>query len=225
MTEIGEPGQTGEGERRPAPPAAFRAALAVPAALVMSLVIAVALGCGVEGEGIGSQPAAPPQAEPTYLPGFLATPIGPPGLVPPLPPTPPPTPTQGPHFGYTPTAEDMRRGAEKGEEFKKTWTTISGPETAGALIVIAGREVQLPADAYIEEFALKIEFRSDVPRPAGADAPAIAIRRGNSQILVNLATGFTWNESIAPGETGAFGFLFAALNAPEKPRPLFGGTR
>jgi hypothetical protein len=201
-------------------------ALAVPAALIISLVIALAVGCGVEGEGVGSQPAAPPQAEPTYLPGFLATPIGPPGFVPPLPPTPPPTPTQGPHFGYTPTAEDMRRGAEKGEELKKTWTAVSGPTTAGALILIAGREVQLPADAYIDAFYTHEDYGvGGPPRLAGAEVPFLVIVRGNSKILVNLRTGFTWNESIAPGETGAFGFLFAALNAPEKPRPLFGGTR
>ena len=205
-----------------APRAALRAALAVPATLVISLVIALAAGCGVEGEGVGSQPAAPPQTEPTYMPGFLGTPIGPPGLVPPLPPTPPPTPTQGPHFGYTPTAEDMRRGAASGEERKKTWTAVSGPTTAGALILIAGREVQLPADAYIDGFVAKIEFGPDV-RPYGFDAPLIEIKRGNSKIVVALYTGVTWNESIAPGETGAFAFLFAALNAPEKPRPLFGG--
>lgn len=225
MTFIPRRGQASKREGRPAPPATVRPALAVPAALVMSFVIAVALGCGVESEGMGSQPAAPPQAEPTYIPGFLATPIGPPGEVPPLPPTPPPTPTQGPHFGYTPTAEDMRRGAQKGEELKKAWTAASGPTTAGALIVVAGREVQLPADAYIDGFVAKIEFGPDVARPAGADAPFIAIVRGNSKILVALYTGVTWNESVAPGETGAFDFLFAALNAPAKPRPLFGGTR
>jgi hypothetical protein len=116
----------------------------------------------------------------------------------------------------------MARGAARGEELKKTWTAVSGPTTAGALILIACREVQLPANAYIEALELKSDSFG-APRLEGAEAPLIEIRRGNSKILVNLSTGFTWNESIAPGETGAFGFLFAALNAPEKPRPLFGG--
>jgi hypothetical protein len=121
----------------------------------------------------------------------------------------------------------MARGAARGEELKKTWTAVGGPTTAGALIVIAGREVQLPADAYIDGgIVTHADYGVGGPQPPpGAGAPFIAIRRGNSQILVNIVTGVTWNESIAPGETGAFGFLFAALNAPEKPRPLFGGTR
>jgi hypothetical protein len=80
----------------------------------------------------------------------------------------------------------------------------SGPATRGAVIHVAGREVQLPPDAFIERSVAAVLCGGGLPCP---ETPFYILRRGNSTVSVSLRSGARFDEQIAPGEEGAFDFL------------------
>ncbi len=85
---------------------------------------------------------------------------------------------------------------------------LDGPHTAGSQIQIAGKAIQLPADAFV---AAHIAFVSWPPGQPPPQTPIVAIQRKNSFIWVSEPSGVVVDEVVAPGEEGAFDFLKAAL--------------
>lgn len=84
---------------------------------------------------------------------------------------------------------------------------VSGPETMGTTIFIAGRLIKLPADAYVFARADEVLCIAGDPCPA---TPLIGIARGGSKISVS-GSGEIVFEEVATGEEGAFDFLKEAL--------------
>jgi hypothetical protein len=107
---------------------------------------------------------------------------------------PPPTPERPPL-----TPEELPGPPEPFNQIRSR-----GPATRGAVINIAGRTVQLPPDAYIEENMAFVQCVEGLPCP---EAPYYRLRRGESTVGVSLRSGARFAEKIAPGEEGAFDFL------------------
>lgn len=81
---------------------------------------------------------------------------------------------------------------------------VSGPNTAGTTISIAGTEVQLPPDAYVESFIVNV---SCYPGQTCPEVPYYILRRGSSTIAIVRRSGIVIQESLAAGEADAFRFL------------------
>ena len=94
----------------------------------------------------------------------------------------------------------------------------TGPEGKGKQVRVAGIDVQLPPDAYVE-YTIVDGFPCP-PATQGvscAEIPFYWLRRGNSRIGVEMKSGTMFREQIAPGEEGAFDFLkdtFRKANIP-----------
>ena len=78
----------------------------------------------------------------------------------------------------------------------------------GETVTIAGVEIHLPEDAYIDYFISKARC---LPGGTCARLPWVVIRRGESKIFVSIPTGVIDREIISSGEEGAFDFLKGAL--------------
>lgn len=81
---------------------------------------------------------------------------------------------------------------------------VSGPETAGQSIIVASKGIQLPSDAYVDEFLISITCKPGVSCP---QTPVYVLRRGPSTIAVEAVTGRVVHREIAPGQDHAFDFL------------------
>jgi hypothetical protein len=81
----------------------------------------------------------------------------------------------------------------------------------GGIILIAGKSIRLPDDAYHASTVLTVECRWGQPCP---QPPLDTITRGRSRITVSRPTGQIVEEHIAPGEEGAFDWLREALRDP-----------
>ena len=93
-----------------------------------------------------------------------------------------------------------RQTALPEEELQKLVETVAGPETAGTTITIAGKEIQLPPNVYVEAYVV------DHLCPIGAKclpAPAFA--------LANIETGERVAVSAVTGEVGDPGLDQEAL--------------
>jgi len=79
------------------------------------------------------------------------------------------------------------------------------PTTAGTWIVVAGKEIQLPADAYIAHHLI------DVACVIGGDpcleGPLYVLARGNSTMTVSIPSGIIYQEEIGAGDAAPFAFL------------------
>ena len=85
----------------------------------------------------------------------------------------------------------------------------SGPTTKGALIVIAGKEIQLPADAYIAHDVVAVDcVIGGDPCP---EAPLYLLARGNSTIFISISSGIIYDEKSGEGDKEPFAFLMEAL--------------
>ena len=83
-------------------------------------------------------------------------------------------------------------------------------ESRGKPVTIAGRQVPLPPDAYVS--GILSHVLCDPARLAELgktcpETPALIIKRGNSTIIVGIASGQVSQETIAPGEERTFDFL------------------
>jgi hypothetical protein len=80
--------------------------------------------------------------------------------------------------------------------------------TRGAKLRIAGKDVQLPPDAYVDAYVVRVMCIAGQKCP---ETPLYTIKRGNSYISVTLRTGAITHEQVARGEEGTFMFLREAL--------------
>ncbi len=126
--------------------------------------------------------------------------------------TPPPPASQFVNqtvFNRTPEEDDawreqiMEEGRNRGEFPYR----LSGPETMGAKISVAGKTVKLPDNAYVKEWIVSALCEAGSPCPQG---PIYVIARGNSQIVID-SIGQIFREEIASNDEGPFDFLKEAL--------------
>ena len=183
-----------------------------------------------------------PQMQPTSATSLPADPAGPPGAPPP--PTPSP-PTDAPRF-VDPTPSILEGGdrlpnvdeimATLGiseadarakyvelrvelaarDDAEGRITKTQGPETAGSVISVGGRPLQLPTDVYIES---RVDFSGCAAVPCGTN-PSYKLRRGGVTIWIDSDGRVGVDEEIGwvrqwPSEVEAgkpeFGFLFEFL--------------
>jgi hypothetical protein len=87
-------------------------------------------------------------------------------------------------------------------------------QTRGQRITIAGKAIQLPADAYVRAEVVDALCAPELAAQAGKacpEVPAYDIVRGKSRIVVGVKTGrVNWRE-FAPGEERCFDFLNGML--------------
>jgi hypothetical protein len=88
-------------------------------------------------------------------------------------------------------------------------TTISGPETRGRLLYVAGKPLQLPQDAYVKDYVIAVNCSDELPCP---EVPFLRIVRGDSMMEIAERSGKIQRERLASGEAGAFDFVREALN-------------
>ncbi len=129
--------------------------------------------------------------------------------IPDAPLTTPPPPQSVPSRPDTPRtlAEDDALRAQIDAESNGKRVAASGPETAGTLISVGGKEIRLPADVWVQDYVVEIFC------PAGqtcARTPAYELRRGDSSILVD-ADGVFWSEKIEAHPGDQFAFLVEGL--------------
>lgn len=93
-----------------------------------------------------------------------------------------------------------------------------GLEAKGKPIRVAGIDVQLPPDAYVEYII--VDALPCPPSIEGVNCPEVPfykLRRGNSTIGVSIKSGTMFQEQVAPGEEGAFDFLREAFQRANIP--------
>jgi hypothetical protein len=121
------------------------------------------------------------------------------GLSPPPPPTNPSPPDIPPPPDFD-AREFIRQAREDG-----LIRSTRGPSTAGSVISIAGKDVKLPDNTYIEKRWYTEFCRKDCPVN-----PVYKLRRGESTVWVDSA-GKMWDEDIADGRVDAFNFFREAV--------------
>ena len=87
-------------------------------------------------------------------------------------------------------------------------TRVSGPETAGSTIEVAGKQIKLPPDTYVFAFVVTANCIVGMPCP---ESPVYVLKRGNSQVGVETGNGKLWNEIVAPEDVRPFEFLKEGL--------------
>lgn len=94
-------------------------------------------------------------------------------------------------------------------ELRTVIIAATGPETKGALIEIAGKQIQLPSDAYIayDLFDVVCVIGGD-PCP---ETPLYIIARSSSTITVSAPSGIIYKEEISEGDKEPFAFIKDAL--------------
>ncbi len=115
----------------------------------------------------------------------------------------------GPPAGATParaSAETDAQYRQRAAAALKPGGTVFGfpQETRGRPVEIAGRMVQLPADAYVDGV---ITNALCAPGAELCETPALVIRRGASHVTVGTRSGRVLNGRTAPGDEHAFDFL------------------
>lgn len=91
---------------------------------------------------------------------------------------------------------------------RQSYALTPGPQTRGAMILVAGRSVQLPPDAYVSSYEPYVECTPGQPCP---DPPIYELRRGAASLRIEARSGAVIDETIVPGDAGAFDFLREAL--------------
>lgn len=103
-----------------------------------------------------------------------------------------------PNGAGAPVADGGTRG-ERGEGSGRV-IAVSGPETAGSVVVIRGRKVRLPPDAYVSAYYVTVDC---VPRTPCPDPPVQVIQRSGAEIVLEQRTGLVWSRS-GPAEAWTF---------------------
>lgn len=131
--------------------------------------------------------------------------------LPDIPPPPPPqaaNPTPRPDLTFEEAMEIRRAEEREGIARGGVNIKVSGPETAGKLLNIAGKDVQLPPDAYVLALITDSLCIEGSPCP---ETPSYVIKRGFSTIVVAIHSGTVIKKEVAPDEEGAFNFLKGVL--------------
>ena len=76
------------------------------------------------------------------------------------------------------------------------------------MILVAGRNVQLPQDAYVSSYEPYAECTAGQPCP---DPPIYELRRGAASLRIEAKSGAVIEETIVPGDAGVFDFVHDAL--------------
>lgn len=84
----------------------------------------------------------------------------------------------------------------------------SGPETRGTAIQVRGKQIRLPADAWVEDYYATMLCEAGHRCP---ETPLLVLRRGNSTIAVSAPSGVIYEHVTVPGEEDTFRFLLEAL--------------
>lgn len=113
-----------------------------------------------------------------------------------------PTPNGG---GYVPPGAGVPPtdgGASGGrEEPPGRVIAVSGPETAGSVVVIRGRRVRLPPDVYVSAYYVAVDC---MPGTSCPNPPVLELRRGEAVIVLEERTGRVVQRS---GPAEAWDFL------------------
>jgi hypothetical protein len=75
-------------------------------------------------------------------------------------------------------------------------------------IGIAGRTLQLPADAYVSAYEPYVQCTAGTPCP---DPPIYELHIGTASLRIEAQSGTVLEESIVEGQSGAFDFVREAL--------------
>jgi hypothetical protein len=119
---------------------------------------------------------------------------------------PPVVPASAPLRELSPEVDaQIRATAEASSEGKRI--QVTGTETAGSAIQIAGRTIQLPDDAWVKNRLIHILCMEGQECPP---TPYFVLVRGNSTIEVD-AKGRIWDEKIAATDDAPFDFLKESL--------------
>jgi hypothetical protein len=87
---------------------------------------------------------------------------------------------------------------------RQSYALTPGPQTRGAMILVGGRNVQLPQDTYVSGYEPYVECTVGKPCP---DPPIYELRRGPATLRIEARSGTVIEETIVPGDAGAFDFL------------------
>lgn len=117
----------------------------------------------------------------------------------------PPAPARADQVPQAMLSPEAKQRQQKEMAAKGQVHYLSGRETQGAMIEIAGARVQLPADAYISKYVVGIDCMPGGPCPD--ELPFLVIARGESQLWVGPKSGRVFHEKTAPGQENAFAFL------------------
>jgi hypothetical protein len=98
-------------------------------------------------------------------------------------------------------ADELRAATQVVQQAQGRTIPASGPATAGSALRIAGRDVKLPADVFVEAYMISVTCQPGKQCP---ETPLYSIRRGQSRILISQPNGAVISEEAAPGETAPF---------------------
>ena len=122
-------------------------------------------------------------------------------------PPPPPKSTPSPPPNIPDLAQDTVSSEEREEVKARRGPPPWGPHTAGSVIQIAGHQLQLPSDVYVEAIVSEILCIAGEPCPV---APLYVLRRGDSLASIEKRTGrFAPGTPVSTMET--FDFIEKAL--------------
>ena len=129
------------------------------------------------------------------------------GSQPSTPPPPKPTPSPPPNIPEPRSSQDTVTSEEREKVKARRGPPPWGPHTAGSVIQIAGHQLQLPSDVYVEAIVSEILCIAGEPCPV---APLYVLRRGDSLASIEKRTGrFAPGTPVSTMET--FDFIEKAL--------------
>ena len=157
---------------------------------ILSVVLALVAIAGVlYTTAMASEPSPPSPALPP-----VATPA---------PPIHTPPPDRSPA-----TQEEEQTRAKTIQEARGQVIVVSGPDTRGSIVRIAGLEIELPQDAIVNRYVVDVFCVAGLPCP---EVPIYELKRGNSTVAVSAPSGIIVEENTANGEESAFDFLREVL--------------
>lgn len=110
-----------------------------------------------------------------------------------------PSPNSRPVATLSPTQDILER--ERALQQPGASVAVSGPSTMGSQITLRGRQVQLPADAYVYAYVVTVTCESGKPCPP---TPLYVVERGQSRLSVAQPTGQIVQEQVAPTDSNPF---------------------
>jgi hypothetical protein len=87
---------------------------------------------------------------------------------------------------------------------RQSYALTPRPQTCGALIQVTGRTAQLPPDACVTAYEAYVQCTAGQPCP---DPPIYELRRGAASLRFEARSGTVTEQTIVPGDTGAFDFV------------------
>ncbi|MCA0753719.1 hypothetical protein KP806_01555 [Paenibacillus sp. N4] len=98
--------------------------------------------------------------------------------------------------------KEYRKLVKKHIEKHGEKVSVSGQETKGIDIEVAGKKIKLPEDTYIDGIIVSGHVE-------GSSLPAYVIRKGNSSVKIGVNTGIVFDEIVDSNDSDPFKFLDA----------------